>query len=42
MKAAVEADPNFFMAYVNLAFGETAFGQVGDKAGCFHQAGSGD
>jgi tetratricopeptide (TPR) repeat protein len=34
MKAAVEADPNFFMAYVNLAFAETAFGQY-EKAAAF-------
>ena len=27
MKAAVKTDPNFFMAYVKLAFAETAFGQ---------------
>lgn len=34
MKAAVEMDPNFFMAYVNLAFAETAFGQY-EKAAAF-------
>ncbi len=34
MKAAVKTDPNFFMAYVNLAFGETAFGQY-EKAAAF-------
>ena len=34
MKAAVETDPNFFMAYVNLAFAETAFGQY-EKAAAF-------
>ncbi len=34
MKAAVKTDPNFFMAYVNLAFAETAFGQY-EKAAAF-------
>ncbi|MBK8555447.1 MAG: nuclear transport factor 2 family protein [Lewinellaceae bacterium] len=34
MKAAVKTDPKFFMAYVNLAFGETAFGQY-EKAAAF-------
>jgi len=34
MKAAVKTDPNFFMAYVNLAFSETAFGQY-EKAAAF-------
>ena len=34
MKAAVKTDPDFFMAYVNLAFGETAFGQY-EKAAAF-------
>lgn len=34
MKAAIKTDPNFFMAYVNLAFGETAFGQY-EKAAAF-------
>ena len=33
MKAAVKTDPNFFMAYVNLAFAETAFGQYEKAAG---------
>lgn len=34
MKAVVKTDPNFFMAYVNLAFAETAFGQY-EKAAAF-------
>lgn len=34
MKAAVKTDPNFFMAYVNLAFAETAFGQY-EKAAAY-------
>ncbi|MCB9351384.1 MAG: tetratricopeptide repeat protein [Lewinellaceae bacterium] len=34
MKAAVKTDPNFFMAYVNLVFAETAFGQY-EKAAAF-------
>lgn len=34
LKAAVKTDPSFFMAYVNLAFAETAFGQY-DKAAAF-------
>src|SRR5690606_25468351 len=34
MKAAVKTDPNFFMAYVNLAIAETAFGQY-EKAAAF-------
>ncbi len=34
MKAAVKTDPGFFMAYVNLAFAETAFGQY-EKAAAF-------
>lgn len=34
MNTAVKTDPNFFMAYVNLAFGETAFGQY-EKAAAF-------
>ena len=33
MKAAVKTDPNFFMAYANLAFAETAFGQYEKAAG---------
>ncbi len=37
MKAAVKTDPNFFMAYVNLAFAETAFGQY-EKAAVFIKA----
>lgn len=34
MKATVKMDPNFFMAYVNLAFAETAFGQY-EKAAAY-------